>query len=196
MRAARMLVSIDANIGAGKTTCLGLLRDRHGMAVDMEPVERWAPALKAMYESGRGHFEFQRQAFADRCGPRAPTKGGVLVVERSPLFTARVFLNAYARNFTPPQLTELRRLYAQESAWAPDLYVYLRTQPSGCAARVAKRARPGERVISLAYLQELHRLHEEALPSPPHAVVVVEAEGRPPGEVADEVASHIHRAQM
>lgn len=39
--------------------------------------------------------------------------------------------------------------------------VYLRTSPAVAHERLVRRARPEETVVTLAYLQQLHRLHEE-----------------------------------
>ena len=41
--------------------------------------------------------------------------------------------------------------------------VYIRTDPDKCYERIHLRAREGEELIPLAYLEECHRYHEEFL---------------------------------
>ena len=41
--------------------------------------------------------------------------------------------------------------------------IYVKTSPEKCYERVHKRAREGEEIIPLAYLEDCHRYHEEFL---------------------------------
>jgi deoxyadenosine/deoxycytidine kinase len=52
---------------------------------------------------------------------------------------------------------------ASASPLVPDGFVYLRSQPTVCAERLARRARSEEGGVSLEYLESLHALHEDWL---------------------------------
>jgi deoxyadenosine/deoxycytidine kinase len=50
--------------------------------------------------------------------------------------------------------------------------VYLRADPEVCHTRIAVRARPGEEVIPLSYLQECHAYHEQYVDIYPDRIVL------------------------
>jgi deoxyadenosine/deoxycytidine kinase len=61
-----MIYTIDANIGAGKTTILEKLHKEYKYLIDLEPVEQWKPYLKNMYENNTGYNDFQVKVWSDR----------------------------------------------------------------------------------------------------------------------------------
>lgn len=184
--------TIDGLIGSGKSTILEYLHKNHGIPIDVEPVEKWVPYLKRMYEENTGTFEFQTRVWLDRCWIQ-PKKHVNIIIERSPLFQKYVFVEASAVNNT---LTESERGILDEmydksmNMWNPRGYIYLRSDPDKCAERIKTRGRKCENGISIDYLQQLHELHEKAymmasanrLP-----IICIDIEGKSVEKVATEV---------
>lgn len=186
-------VSIDGNIGCGKTSVLNVLR-AFGHAIDLEPVDAWGPLLVDLYAGRLSAYDFQKRAFADRCGAAPPLGahvGAVTFVERSPLFQSRVFVEANAPDMTAAEVSSLRETYATKVAWTPDLYVYLRATTAVCARRIAARARAGEDRIADSYLERLHALHETTYADAAAAgtpIIVLDVDAL----TVDEVARNLH----
>jgi len=205
-----MRVTVDGNIGCGKSTllrALGALAGSVGTAE--EPLARWAPWLERLYDpaSPSGAMEFQLRVWLDRCAAAPQPAAGVtdLFVERSPLFQQQVFLESNRRlgRITEPGVALLNELYDGHTAWAPDVYVYLRSDPAACAARIQARGRSCEGGIPLDYLQLLHEAHEAAclrvvaargcgrVPAGA-AVVCVDVEGKTPAQVVEAVLGQVY----
>jgi len=188
------LLTIDGNIGCGKTTLLKLLHTKHGWPVDLEPVHKWVPYLHNLYESRKSAFEFQVRVWLDRCWiqPKsASTK--VMLMERSPYFQNMVFVNANTANgsLTTTEQTILTDMYAKAmDMWQPILYIYLRSNPDACARRILTRGRPCEAAITPEYLKSLHSYHEAAYVEGIRTgmrVFVIDIEGRTPDDIAQEL---------
>jgi deoxyadenosine/deoxycytidine kinase len=184
-------VTIDGNIGSGKSTVLRLLSCPN-VAVAPEPLEDWGAWLNRLYDPGyvTGALEFQLRVWLDRCSKRpmpTPPDARILCVERSPAFQQHVFVHANRAlgHITDSGAALLHELY--DTAWRPDIYVYLRTDPAACAARIAGRGRACESALSLDYLQRLHAAHEATAAHLPGAVHTIDVEGKRPEEVADAV---------
>lgn len=192
-----MIVTLDGNIGAGKSTALRLVRERlagGGAAACEEPLERWGPALERLYAAVPGAaLEFQLRVFLDRCAAAPELRHGTVLVERSPEFQRRVFV----AQLPEPARGLMDETYRRLAAWRPDAYVYLRSAPEACAARVAARGRPCEAGLSLAYLRTLHKAHEMAAAALGAAarVLIVDVDGKSPERVADEVAARLLRPE-
>jgi deoxyadenosine/deoxycytidine kinase len=54
----------------------------------------------------------------------------------------------------------------------PDVILYLRTPAQTCLERISERGRSEETGISLEYLEQLEKLHDEWLLNHPQAVVL------------------------
>jgi deoxyadenosine/deoxycytidine kinase len=195
------VITLDGNIGAGKTTVLELLaaekEKEKGFKVDLEPVESWQPWLNRMYQTGNGVFEFQLRVWLDRCWPKAHLDDTYYIMERSPMFQEGVFIPANVSNnrLTGDQVTLLKDMYAKvNELWEPNMYIYLRSDPAKCAERIIRRARKSEDAIPMHYLQELHDLHEKTLIAAQQLgkkIVVVDMEGKTPTQIAAEILSHL-----
>ncbi len=183
-----MLVLVEGNIGAGKSELVRVLahtlREDHDRTVItlQEPVQEWADIggagnlLAAFYQDkSRWGLAFQQHALMtklrllDRHAAAVRDPHTIVVAERSVFTDYCVFA---------PMLHEQRHIdalslalyrdawgfYTGKGANVPSLFtLYLRTDPEVCRARITKRARVGEQAITLDYLQELHRRHEEWL---------------------------------
>jgi len=195
------LITIDGNIGAGKTTVLKFLHTKHGWPVDLEPVHRWMPYLQSMYQPGSkpnqlSHtaFEFQVRVWLDRCWIQPKSASSkIMLMERSPFFQQMVFVNANVANgsIRPSEHHTLIEMYTKAmEMWSPLLYIYLRSNPERCKERIAKRARPSEQFINAGYLHTLHNLHESAYLEAARRgmrIIVIDVEGKTPEMVTDEV---------
>jgi len=156
-------ITIDGNIGAGKSTILSFLRDMGTYAIHPEPVDEWIPFLVDMYENNKDSFEFQVKVWTDRCFMPNYSNKIVTCIERSPHFQWNVFSKANYENgkLNNRQLNLLETLYHRPS-YVPDFYIYLQSNPSNCMERISKRNRDCEQGISYEYIKRIHELHESA----------------------------------
>ena len=216
------IVTLDGNIGAGKSTILEYMRNSYDVDINVEPVDAWQPFLTDLYENKPSScFNMQVRVWLDRCmlsdviatklmgGPldATPDQTQTLIMERSPLFQRNVFIPANKKTTPGPnsitdiQYAMLQDMYDKTDAlWSPDCYIYLRSDPRKCRERIGKRARQSEDAISLEYLQTLHDLHEATLTSATSEgkhIVCVDVEGKTVAEIGDEVwVGVIERAHM
>jgi len=188
------IITIDGNIGAGKTTVLRILHSKYRWAVDLEPVHKWAPYLRDLYEHKSRAFEFQVRIWLDRCWIQPKSNSStVMLMERSHHFQNAVFVKANNMNgnLTANQSETLTDMYSKAMAmWSPLVYIYLRSNPSNCALRIVQRARPGEHAIEPDYLENLHALHEDAYVSAIRCgkkVLVIDVESKSPDMIAAEI---------
>ncbi len=160
-----MIFTVDANIGAGKSTVLSYLHNQYRIPIDLEPIAKWQPFLEEMYQHGNGAFEFQVRVWLDRCWIQQRPNMAPMVMERSPFFQSNVFLpaNLDSGNFTLQEYQMLQEMYQKSMLlWSPHAYIYLRSDPEKCHERISKRGRPSEDAISMDYLKKLHDYHERA----------------------------------
>jgi deoxyadenosine/deoxycytidine kinase len=107
------VISIDGNIGAGKSTVLSYLKKVHDYAIDVEPVDNWIPFLHDMYKNNKDAFEFQIKVWLDRIYNVDYPTDKITLTERSGFFQWHVFSKA---NFEIGKLNErqymiLKNLY-------------------------------------------------------------------------------------
>ena len=97
------VVSIDGNIGAGKSTVLNYLKNNYHYQIDLEPIDDWLPFLQDMYKNSKDAFEFQIKVWFDRTfNVQYPLNKNILT-ERSGFFHWEVFSKA---NFKIGKLNE------------------------------------------------------------------------------------------
>jgi deoxyadenosine/deoxycytidine kinase len=167
-----MRITVEANIGAGKTTLINRLKDALGddISVFLEPVEEWGDWLRLFYTDPlRWGFTFNLNALMsfmrvpDGRGEAGEAEIGsaAVIVERSPLSCFQVFTTLQHKHghMTTPEFDLFKKVYAQV-AWTPDVILYLKTDPHRCQERMRRRDRDSERGVGLEYLQDLHNQHE------------------------------------
>lgn len=183
----RLMVLLEGNIGAGKTTVGKTLAESGMFGFIEEPTAAWREdfavnMLDLFYsDTPRWAFTFQICTFVTR--PKtwpeifALTDHNKVVLERS-IFCDRF---VFAENCYRTGLMSLAEYQLYCGLWSflvsnycdePDLILYLRTPAEVCLQRVRARGRAEERGVTLEYLLQLERLHDEWLLDDPKAIVL------------------------
>jgi len=181
-----MIVSIEGNIGAGKTTILHHLEKYYQRCGDdsvvfvREPVDEWEQicdgsgetVLSKFYrDPAKYAFPFQIMAYATRLSVirqamRENPGCRVLVCERSLEADKHIFANMLHRDGLIEQVNY--QIYCKFfGEYAEDLnldrVVYIDADAEVCFRRIGQRSREGESKIELAYLEKCGKYHREWL---------------------------------
>ncbi len=174
----RMTLSIEGNIGAGKSTFLSLVDQWLDVQVVYEPHTKWQEVggenlLEKFYsDTSRWAYTFQTYAFVSRVVEQENfarnSDKAIHVLERS-VYSDRY---CFAKNcFQMGTMNALEwKLYKEWFSWLVGTYVrplngyiYLQTDPEVCHKRLIKRDRSEEKSVSLDYLKLIHEKHEQWL---------------------------------
>lgn len=182
-----MIVNIEGNIGAGKSTlatelCEELKRvTNKNVHLIKEPVEEWQNVggeniLKIFYEDmSRWGFTFEVNALLDAVANELRAlsysfDGDIVVMERSSFSVLKLFTKLLENdNYLKVVEAEiLKKLGSTLSNFLFDckntIVFYLRVDPQVCYERIMKRSRQEEvGAVSLEYLQKLHNIHEQEI---------------------------------
>ena len=191
-------ISLEANIGAGKTTFLKTFpkywTGSKPITTIPEPLQKWQSIqdthgdnlLDHFYQDpSRWSYTFQSATFITRIQNIQENlrPGHVHLMERS-IQTDRHCFAALARQNGCMNEMEWK-LYLEWFGWLeenfqkdiePDFYLYLRASPETCYQRMRQRDRSEETNVSLTYLQELHDKHEMWLRHQKIPVIVLDAD--------------------
>ena len=182
----KIVVAIEANIGAGKSTILrSLEREFAGsekVGIIDEPVEDWinSGALGALYEKRVSGSLFQMGVLATRTAKLlhglATTKQ-VLISERWDLgdqaFADVVIQNPDDRRVYDMSMKALGDYVTKQ---ADIVYIFLDVPPEVCLDRIQSRRRPDEQHIDLAYLINIDRAHRNLI-APGHDKRILVVDG-------------------
>jgi|TARA_B110000093_G_scaffold180119_1_gene221489 deoxyadenosine/deoxycytidine kinase len=165
-----VIITIDGNIGCGKTGVLNFLHKNYKYAIDLEPVDNWQKHLNKIYNKEKDEylkltniFDFQVRIWLDRCWIQSKIEANVILVERSPSFIRNVFIkNAInSEHITYSESEILDYLHKKtDYLWQNNIYIYLQSNPTSCLARIKKRNRISEDKITIEYLEKIDNLHE------------------------------------
>jgi len=190
------IVTIDGNIGSGKSSILNYLHKMYKIPIDLEPVESWNNFLTKLYDSKLDVFKFQVRIWLDRCWIQEKSDT-IVLMERSPYFIKHTFINtAYNLDMiTEHEYNILVDLHKKtDSLWSSNTYIYLRSNPENCFKRLKKRGRPSEKNITEDYINMLHDSHEEnyrqALENKMN-IIVIDVDDKSIPEIADEILEYL-----
>ena len=170
-----MIISIDGNIGSGKSTLIQELEGfinhiglENHISVYPEDVENWkSEGWITQYYSDMRRFGFGWQTrvlmsisklFKTPEYPKKTTN----IVERNAETSYHVFIKDMVKNgfLTEIERDTLRNLSNMLIDWIPDIIVYINTSPELCFERIHIRSRQGEEKIPIGLLQSLHENHQ------------------------------------
>ena len=176
-----LLVSIDGNIGSGKSTTWDLLKEAYKGRDDVhfveEPVVSWnnvkdgagVPILTNFYKDPKSFaFRFQMMAYISRLALLRQTvrensgRCRVIITERSVDTDRNIFAKMlYDSGDIAHDEYTIYNMWFDE--FVRDLpvagLVYIRADPETCMQRINKRSREGE-TIPLEYVQKCHDYHD------------------------------------
>lgn len=166
---------IEGNIGVGKSTVFEHFRKLSDVCICVEPVELWQNLnghniLELMYKEGeKWAFPFQSYATLTMLQTHnTQTTKRIKMMERSLFsgrycFTEAMLANNVLHKAMYDVMLEWYKFISANIHIQTDLIVYLRTTPEVVYERMKSRGRSEESAISLDYLKQLHKLHEDWL---------------------------------
>jgi deoxyadenosine/deoxycytidine kinase len=177
------IISIEGNIGSGKSTILKLLQEylsnNENIIFLQEPVEEWdtikdknnITILKKFYENQNKYsFAFQMMAYISRLKLLQETiskhPDAIIITERCLDTDRYVFAQML---YDSGKLEDVE--YQIYLKWFDHFIdkknifktVYLKTDPNICLSRIIKRNRNGESNISIEYLINCNKYHEDMI---------------------------------
>lgn len=179
-----MLISIEGNIGTGKTTLINILNKKFGKKNNVifvdEPIQQWLNLKDSDGENILGKFygdqqrwsySFQMHAFITRSKAilEQNTDDNVVIIERSVITDRNVF--AYLL-YESGKISEMEwKLYIEWFDWltehfskiTPDKFIYLKADPKISYQRMVKRTRDEEANIPIDYLNQVSEKHDQWL---------------------------------
>ena len=177
------IISIDGNIGSGKSTLMGKLKsyfsNNKNVVFLKEPVDEWetitdengTTILEKFYgDSSKYGFSFQIMAYISRLDViRKEIKknpNAIFISERS-LFTDKLVFAKMLFDSGNIELVNYKIYLKWFDTFAEDFpvskVIYVNTNPEICHQRIIKRSRTGESNIPLDYLQNCHKYHNNML---------------------------------
>ena len=159
------IISIDGNIGAGKTTLIKQLDKDPFILTITEPVEEWEDLLfKVTINPKKYAFILQQKVmnfyknvniFIDLNKNRKDIK--FIIVERSACTALSVFSKYYLdqKALTQKQYKRISFLY-QKYSISFNYHLLIVCNPSICLKHIKKRNKDYERTLSLKFLKHLH----------------------------------------
>lgn len=188
-RSRPFVVSIEGNIGSGKSTFLQHFSAMPEVETHQEPIDLWTNLkghnlLGMLYQDPkRWSFLFQSYVQLTRLGIHLqPSSAPVKLIERSLQNNRYCFLEigrecGHLQDAEYSVLCKYYELVESQLDIGIDLIVYLRTSPEVVHARMLKRGRTEEANIPLEYLKQVHKYYDRWLlhrqPRPPPAPVLV-----------------------
>jgi deoxyadenosine/deoxycytidine kinase len=180
------IISIEGNIGSGKSTLLQNLKNYYSNNPNVvflkEPVDEWEKIkdengntmLQKFYaDQVKYSFPFQMMAYISRLKILRDTIAShksdellYIITERS-LFTDKHVFAKMLHDEGKIEHVSYQIYLHWFDEFAKDFpvgdIVYVNADPKKCHERIHRRARLGEDVIPLAYLENCHKYHEEFL---------------------------------
>lgn len=171
---AIQIISIDGNIGAGKTTLINEYYKKHvgHCIIKTEPINEWKELLsKAAKEPSKYVYELQcliLRHFEKLSKEIKQIKNNklhlntIMIVERSAMSSIYIFAKIYLNHkiITQQQFNTLNSSY-EKIKINYDKRILINTNPGVCLQRIKKRNRKCEETIKLSYLQNIHKFQQQ-----------------------------------
>lgn len=177
-----ILISIEGNIGSGKSTFLNYLKQKHKDNTSVifldEPVKDWENIkddqdkniLELFYDNKKKYsFSFQMLAFISRYkllhDVITNNTSKIIISERS-LFTDEfVFAQMLydSKDIEEIEFQIYKKWVLSFSTYIPNKIIYISTDPTTALNRVETRSRKGENNISIEYLKSCHSYHDKMI---------------------------------
>ena len=175
-----ILLSIDGNIGCGKSTLIDSLQKLKETNIKLvyfqEPINIWntisndnKTLLEQYYENQQKYgFSFQMMVMLARITELKKliklNPDSIIVMERSFYSDKYIFLDMlYNKKVIDIYEYQIYNLWYESIV--QDLpthyYIYLTSTPESCIEKIKLRNRVGEQNIKIEYLDELHNYHEK-----------------------------------
>jgi len=190
------IITIDGNIGSGKSSILNYLHKTYKISIDLEPVESWNTYLSNMYDKNIDIFNFQVRIWLDRCWIQEKSDK-ITLMERSPYFIKNTFIKiAYElKMINDNEYNILLDLHKKtDTLWTSNIYIYLRSNPENCYKKLRKRNRTCEKNITEDYIKKLHQSHEENYKKGLENnmnIIVIDVDDKNISEIANEILEYI-----
>jgi deoxyadenosine/deoxycytidine kinase len=157
-----MKITFEASISAGKSTLLSRLQQDTRLPIFLEPIDKWTLLNKFYENQSRYAFPFNTEVLLSMANWKNNTYDSLY--ERSPLSCRWIFtqLQYESGDISKEELDIFDKLY-NTFGWDQDVIIYIYTDPKICYERMKKRNRGCEESVSLDYLTNLHRKHEDML---------------------------------
>jgi deoxyadenosine/deoxycytidine kinase len=190
------IITIDGNIGAGKTSILNYLHTNYNINVDLEPIDKWKPYLDNIYIEKKDYFKFLIRIWLDRSWIQEKNKSSLVIMERSPYFIRNTF-NKLTYDMELINVNEnniINELYDKtDIIWKSNYFIYLRSSPEKCLEKIYNRGRENEMDISLEYLKNIHEYHEKAFENLKDKKIVIDVDNKSLQEISNEIYEFIYR---
>jgi deoxyadenosine/deoxycytidine kinase len=171
------IVSIEGNIGSGKSTLIDILKkSKLNYVFIPEPVSLWneikdhdgTTILERYYQDPKGYaFSFQMMAYITRVQTikkaiRDNPEDSVLITERSVYTDREVFAKMlyHAKKINFIEYSIYLKWFDELCDISVNSIIYIQTNPNTCFSRVKQRNRQGENEISLSYLENCDVYHD------------------------------------
>lgn len=180
----KIIISIDGNIGSGKSTFLNLLKEKYGdvFYFAKEPVDEWLDIngenlLDKFYkDKERWSYTFQNYAYITRIkelsrGLRSDKQ--IIITERSVNTDKNIFAKMLTEdNYMSKFELDLYNTWFHHFNIEVIGQIYIRTNLNHCVERIAIRNRDEETTIETEYLTSLEKNHEEWLMNTPNVLIL------------------------
>ena len=189
-RPTPIIVSIDGNIGSGKSTFIKILQktlDERYVSFAAEPVDIWTGVvdkdgnniLQCFYDDkDRWSYTFQNFAYITRLMEldtimKNSLSRKVIITERSVLTDRNVFAKMlHEAGFMSELEMKIYRHWYDYFDIKIDHTIYIKTDVENCVNRIKKRGREAENSISVDYLSSLEREHDEWLLNDKNCIIL------------------------